>query len=73
MTNTIFDLCVQLLLVTAHALGMTYKAVNVWIFCVAWPIALCALFGIAVWQRGRIRELERAVGREGGPEGGAAA
>lgn len=40
----IFNFCVELLLDLAALFGMTYKAINVWIFCIIWPaitIALC--------------------------------
>jgi hypothetical protein len=36
--DLIFDLCVQLLYVMADAVGMTYKEINVWIFCIVWPM-----------------------------------
>lgn len=40
MIDRIFDLCVELLEWLANKLGMTYKQVNVWIFCVIVPLVL---------------------------------
>ncbi len=39
-----FDFCVKLLFDTAHVMGITYEEINVWIFCVLWPIATLVLF-----------------------------
>lgn len=59
MINTIFDACVQLLLFGAGALGITYKAINVWIFVILWPILTVAMAGIIIWQYLLIRKLNR--------------
>ena len=61
-----FDLCVQLLYVMADAVGMTYKEINVWIFCIVWPLLTV---GMAVW----IRVLRRKVKLQRNPDGGKAA
>ena len=37
MINTIFRLCVSFLVWLAGKIGMSYEAVNVWIFCIIWP------------------------------------
>ena len=38
MINFIFHSSVDALILLAHLLGMTYQEINVWLFCVAWPI-----------------------------------
>ena len=38
MIDKIFYLCVRLLKWLSEKLNMTYNEVNVWIFCVIWPI-----------------------------------
>ena len=38
MVNAVFDFCVLVLLFLADLFGMTYKAINVWIFVVIWPV-----------------------------------
>ena len=39
-----FDFCVQLLIDVAHIFGITYEEINVWIFCVIWPILSLIMF-----------------------------
>ena len=43
MIDKIFIACVDLLEWLAKKLGTTYNAVNVWIFCVIWPLITLAL------------------------------
>ena len=46
-TNDIFYKCVALLKYFAAMFGMTYEEINVWIFCVIWPlITLLMIFWI---------------------------
>ena len=56
--DAIFDFCVLVLLFLANLFGMTYKAVNVWIFVVVWPVLTLALIAVVVWQRLEIRRLQ---------------
>ena len=49
MIDRIFNLCVVFLLVLAKYLRMTYEEVNVWIFCVLWPIITIILFGMVIY------------------------
>jgi hypothetical protein len=44
--NAIFDYCVKILIWLANLFGLTYKAINVIIFCIIWPIMTIALI---VW------------------------
>jgi hypothetical protein len=55
--DVVFDGCVLLLLFLADLLGMTYKAINVWIFVIIWPAFTLALIAIVIWQRLEIRKL----------------
>ena len=57
MIDAIFDGCVLLLLFLADLLGMTYEAINVWIFVVIWPVLTLALIAVVVWQRLRIKKI----------------
>ena len=57
--NDIFDLCVQILLGLAALFGTTYKAINVWIFVIIWPLFTVFLIGMVVFQRRKIREMEK--------------
>jgi hypothetical protein len=55
-TKSLFDLCVRFLLWLADLLGVTYETINVWIFCVIWPIFTMFLIGVVVWQWLHIRK-----------------
>jgi hypothetical protein len=57
MIDVIFDGCVLLLVFLADLSGITYEAVNVWIFVIIWPVLTLALIAAVVWQRLRIRQL----------------
>ena len=49
MIDRIFDLCVALLVWLAETFGTTYKAINVWIFCVIWPLITAAETAAIIW------------------------
>lgn len=53
----VFDWCVDLLLAGAAALGISYNAINVWIFCIIWPTFTLFLLGMIFYQRAKIRLL----------------
>jgi len=58
MIDSIFNFCVWLLVVSADALGMTYKAINVWVFVIIWPILTIVMSGIIIVQYRKIRGLQ---------------
>tara|TARA_B100001057_G_C22687903_1_gene886503 strand:+ start:737 stop:952 length:216 start_codon:yes stop_codon:yes gene_type:complete len=39
-----FDFCVKLLFDVADIIGISYEEINVWIFCVIWPILTLIMF-----------------------------
>ena len=39
-----FDICVKLLIDVADIMGITYEEINVWLFCVIWPILTLIMF-----------------------------
>lgn len=57
MMDVIFDQCVLLLAVLAGQLGLTYEAVNVWLFVIIWPAFTLALIAAVILQRSRIQKL----------------
>jgi hypothetical protein len=57
MIDGIFDGCVVLLLFLADLFGMSYKAINVWIFVIIWPAVTLALMSVVVRQQLKIRGL----------------
>jgi hypothetical protein len=52
-----FDLCVDLLLWLADLFGVSYNTINIWIFCVIWPIFTVILMVLVVKQHLKIRRL----------------
>jgi hypothetical protein len=56
--DSLFKLCVQLLLAGAHALGISYNEINIWIFCILEPIAFFIMLAIIIWQWRKIRTLK---------------
>jgi hypothetical protein len=59
MIQTIFDACVWILLVIARWTGLSYKAVNVIIFCVIWPLLTLGLISAVVYQHRRWKRHRR--------------
>ncbi len=59
MTNRIFQFCVDLLVWLAGLLGISYQEINVWIFCVIWPLLTLLLVAVVVWQCFIILKLRR--------------
>ena len=49
MTDYIFEKSVVFLHWLARKLGITYEAINVWSFCIIWPLFTLALIGWVVW------------------------
>lgn len=70
MVDIIFDACVALLVWLAQGLGITYQAINVWIFVVVWPLLFLWLIGVNLRLRRQIKELKMGVSE---PEGKRAA
>jgi len=57
MIDQIFDACVRLLVFLANNFGITYKAINVWIFVVIWPMVTGVLIVCVFLQQLQIRKL----------------
>ncbi len=53
----LFDFCVKILIWLADLFGVSYHTINIWIFCVIWPIFTIILIVIIFRQRKKIREL----------------
>jgi hypothetical protein len=49
VVNKIFDGCVRFLEWLARKTGLSYKEVNVWIFCVAVPLVVLGQAGVIAW------------------------
>ena len=49
--DVIYNFCVLLLIDTARFLGISYEEINVWLFCVIWPLLSLVLFAEVVRLR----------------------
>ena len=57
--NFIFHGSVEALIVLARLLGMTYQEINVWLFCVAWPVLTLLLMYAVFFLVRHNRQLRR--------------
>ena len=51
--DSVFDKCVEWLVLWADVTGLTYKEINVWIFCVIWPVITLLLVWAVLHQHAR--------------------
>jgi len=58
--NKIFDFCVELLLDVSDFTGLTYKEVNVWIFCLIWPTVIITLCVNNIILRRKIKKVNKS-------------
>lgn len=58
--ESIFDLCVRILLGLVQLTGLTYEQVNVIIFVVLLPLGLIGLIARTVWLERRLVEMGEA-------------
>ncbi len=68
--DTIFDLCVRWLFEAARFLGITYEEINVWLFCIIWPLLTVLLVAGLSLLLQQNRHLKRRLNRShicGGP------
>jgi hypothetical protein len=49
--DVVYNFCVQLLIDTSRFLGISYEEINVWLFCVIWPLLSLILFAEVVRLR----------------------
>lgn len=54
--DAVFDWAVIALVECAKLLGITYEEINVWLFCVAWPLVTLAMMVMIVklWRDNRV-------------------
>ncbi len=60
----LFELCVQILLCTADIFGMSYNEINIWVFCIIWPILTIFLIGLVYYQHVKIRRMKIILQRQ---------
>ena len=49
--DAVFNFCVYLLYDVAGILGISYEEINVWLFCVIWPLLSLVLFAEVIRLR----------------------
>lgn len=54
--NRLFDLCVDIMIYWAKLSGMTYKEINIWIFCIIEPIIFLIMLGVIIAQNNIIKK-----------------
>lgn len=59
--DALFDACVWILFVAARFFGTSYNTINIWIFCIIWPLVTLALIGIVIFQFRKLRRLGRRI------------
>ena len=57
--NKVFDLCVDLLIWGGDKLGMSYEAINVWIFVIIEPVIFIAMILYIIHLRNKIITLAK--------------
>ena len=53
-----FDFCVQLLFDIADLIGISYEEINVWLFCIIWPILSLIMFAEIIRLRLKLNILD---------------
>jgi hypothetical protein len=59
--DILFDLCVDLLIDWAKMLGMSYKEINIYIFCIIEPIIFLVMLGIIIGQNRILKQVRRSL------------
>ena len=60
--DSVFELCVDILVVMAKALGMTYNEINIWIFVIIEPIVFVLMCFWIYYLYRVIRRLKKRGG-----------
>ena len=56
-----FDWCVDLLLWGADLFGISYFEINIWIFCIIWPLLTLGLIALVIYQLRKINQLKNEI------------
>ena len=59
--DLVFNYCVKLIYDAASFVGISYEEINVWVFCILWPIATIIILGEIVRLKIKIRRFKRSV------------
>ena len=61
--DIVFNVCVKILYDIAAILGITYEEINVWLFCIMWPILTLYMGFEIIRLRVRVSRLDRKANR----------
>lgn len=56
-----FDYCVELLVITGDLIGLSYVEINIWLFCILWPILTVLLITAIVWQKRKLKKTRKEL------------
>jgi hypothetical protein len=59
--DILFNLCVNLLIDLAKMLGMSYKEINIYIFCIIEPIIFLVMLGIIIGQNRILKQVHKSL------------
>ena len=54
-----FNFCVQLLFDIADLIGISYEEINVWLFCIIWPLLSLIMFAEIIRLRLKLNILDK--------------
>ena len=57
--DVIYDFCVRLLIDTARMFGISYEEINVYLFCIIWPILSLIMFAEIIRLRLKLNILDK--------------
>ncbi len=61
MVDSLFYICVDILVWLAKVTGTTYEFINILIFIIGYPVFVVVLITIIYWQYKKIRELNKKI------------
>ena len=61
MIDSLFYICVDILVWLAKVTGTTYEFINILIFIIGYPVFVVVLITIIYWQYKKIRELNKKI------------
>tara|TARA_Y100000996_G_scaffold336102_1_gene272652 strand:+ start:460 stop:651 length:192 start_codon:yes stop_codon:yes gene_type:complete len=61
VVDSLFYICVDILVWLAKVTGTTYEFINILIFIIGYPVFVVVLITIIYWQYKKIRELNKKI------------
>jgi hypothetical protein len=64
--DQIFNICVQIMVVSAHMLGLSYQQWNVILFVIIHPLITLILLGLVLYYKSKTKKLDEQKRYHGG-------